>query len=209
MNGRPSPTLGGRSWVLILTVWCGLQCGPVPVDAQMIDRMLAIVNGRVITLGDVRQHRLLAGIFGDPVPDEDREVVDEIIEDMLVDEQIRQFAAIGVSEAEVDAYLSALGDHPGVSAEVIRPAARARLVRQRFFEARFQRFSEATPAEITTYYETVFRPAAVAAGLDPVPPLDGRIRGDIERNIIIEKADSAFSEWIALRIRRSAIEVVD
>ena len=196
------------SWVIGLAFCVTMEVGDL--RSQTIDRMLAIVEGRVITLNDVREYRALARVFGDSAPEDDAEVIDDIIEDMLVDDQIRLFAATTVSEAEVDAYLATLGDDYGsLSEETVREAARARLVRQRFFEARFLRFSVATPAEIESYYETVFLPAAEAQGLDPLPSLDRSLRADIERNVTIEKADRAFLEWLQLRIRRSSIEVVE
>ena len=43
-------------------IWTTTGCR---VDAQVVDRMLAIVDGQVVTAGDLAQYRAVAAYFGE------------------------------------------------------------------------------------------------------------------------------------------------
>ena len=176
--------------------------------ADLIDRMMAVVDGRVITLGDVRRHAELVRLFGDPVEVDESALLREVIEDMLIRNRIDQFPDLQIREALVDQYISQLQDTGTLTPEVIRDAVRKRLERINYFDLRFRRFTSATDEEIATYYETVFRPEALVRGLDPMPVLED-VSNLIVENVITEKADREISAWTDSLIARSEIEVVE
>ncbi len=175
---------------------------------ELIDRMMAVVDGRVVTQGDLRRHVGVARLFGDPVVDDESRLLQEVIENLLIQDQIDQFPGVQIEEDRVDAIISQLPDTGSLTAETVRDAARQRLERITYFELRFRRFTEATDEEIATYYQTVFLPEALARGLEPLPALDDV--GDlIGENVITEKADREISAWTDSLIARSEIEVVE
>ncbi len=176
--------------------------------ADLIDRMMAIVDGRVVTLGDVRRHGEVARLFGDVVEDNESALLQAVIEDLLIQDQIDQFPGLRIDEERVDEIISQYPDTGNLTREVIRDSARKRLERITYFDLRFRRFTAATEEEITNYYETVFRPEARARGLEPVPALD-EVGDLISENVITEKADREISAWTDSLIARSEIEVVE
>ena len=175
---------------------------------DVIDRMMAVVDGRVVTLGDVRRHQDVARMFGDVVAEGESDLLREVIEDLLIQNQIDQFPGLRVDEQLVDEYVSRLPDASTLTPELIREAAQKRLERINYFDLRFRRFTEATEEEIAAYYETVFRPEALARGLEPMPAL-GEVRELIGENVITEKADREISVWTDSLMSRSEIEVVE
>ena len=186
---------------------CILFSGNV-LRADLIDRMLAVVDGRVVTLSDVRRHWEVARLFGDPVGSDESEQLKKVIEDLLIQGQIDQFPGLKVAEERVDEYIAQLPDTEAFTDEVIRDAVRKRLERIRYFDLRFRRFTQATDEEVANYYETVFLPEARARGLEPLPALD-EVGDLIGENVIIEKADREVSAWTDSLIARSEIEVVE
>ena len=176
--------------------------------ADLIDRMMAVVDGRVVTLGDIRRHGEVARLFGDPVEDNESALLQAVIEDLLIQDQIDQFPGLRTDEERVDEIISHYPDTGNLTREVIRDSVRKRLERIAYFDLRFRRFTAATEEEIMNYYETVFRPEARARGLEPVPALD-EVGDLISENVITEKADREISAWTDSLIARSEIEVVE
>ncbi len=190
--------------VLFTTLFVGVRS----TRAEVVDRMMAVVNNRVVTLGDVHRHRDLARLFGDTVPRDEAALLDEVIEDLLIRDQIGQFPSIRISEEAVDEFVRQLGPAGGLRAEVVRDAARTRLERAEYFDLRFRRFTEPREEEIIDYYETVFLPEAEARGLDPLPGLE-EVKELIGENVRTEKADREISAWVESLFRRSDVEVVE
>ncbi len=176
--------------------------------ADVIDRMMAVVDGRVVTLGDVRRHQDVARMFGDVVAEDEVDLLREVIEDLLIQDQIDQFPGLGVDQQLIDEYVSSLPEATTLTPELIREAAQKRLERINYFDLRFRRFTEATEEEITAYYETVFRPEAMSRGLEAMPALE-EVRELIGENVITEKADREISVWTDSLMSRSEIEVVE
>ena len=46
--------------------------------ADLIDRMMAVVDGRVVTLGDIRRHQELARMFGDAVAEDESGLLERV-----------------------------------------------------------------------------------------------------------------------------------
>jgi hypothetical protein len=189
--------------VIFLTVV--MLYGGVELRADVIDRMMAVVDDRVVTLSDLGRYRDIARLFGDPVPESDSAILELVIENMLIQGQLEQLG-VRVSEQEVAAAIEQVGDHGDLPPDVIRAATRERLRRARYFNRRFA--PGASDAEIADYYQSVFVPAAAAEGLDPIPPLED-VREAIRTNVITEKMDEEISVWVESLRRRSEVEVVE
>lgn len=195
-----------------ITVLAFLFAGNLLAQAQTIDRMLAIVDGNVITHGDLQRYRRLAGMFGfaDEVPADDRAALESLIDDRLIDAQVQQFPVIRVADAEVRALVSEIapaGD-PLLTLELISTAARDRLERAQYFDIRFGQFVSASDEEVQEYYETVFLPQARERGLAPIPPLEA-VAGKIRQNVLVEQTNRDIMTWLESLRRRSEIEIVE
>lgn len=186
----------------LLAVW-SLSCWTL--HAEIIDRMMAVVNGRMITLGDVRVERDLQGVFGGN-PASEEVILQNMVEQYLIEEQIAQFPGIEVSVGEIDSAF-ALFKNPGtVPEQSIRAALRKRIERSRYFDLRFRQFITVTDDEVRRYYDTVFLPAARDRGVATVPALPG-ISADIRANVVDEKMNQEVASWLDAIRERSEIEI--
>ena len=176
--------------------------------ADVIDKLMAVVEGQVVTLSDLEQHRALGRLLGDPVPEDDRSALREVIENLLIRNEVGNFPGIQIAPDELDAYLSQLRVAEELPLETVRMAAHDRLRLIRFVDLRFRQFIQATDEEIGRYYEDVFIPEARTQGLEPVPLLED-VRDLIRTNVIEEKVSKEITAWTEALYRRSEIEVVE
>jgi hypothetical protein len=175
-------------------------------DRRIIDRMVAIVDGEVVTQGDIEEYRVLARFFGAEPSDDDDVVLRQIIENRLLAREIARFPGNAIRQADVDAYLRQFGDPGELPAEVIRNGARRRMELDRYY-ATLRRLMRATDAEIQGLYQTEFVPAARASG-EVVPPL-GEVRAQLEEIIVADKLSQEISLRVETLYRSYQVEVVE
>jgi peptidyl-prolyl cis-trans isomerase SurA len=176
--------------------------------AEIIDRIAAIVNNRVITLSDIRRERQIRAFLEAREAKDDKTILKELIDAQLIDEQIAQFPGIAVREEDVAAELRR---HPATTAipdDLLREAVRRRLRTNEFFEVRFRQSIRPSDEEVRQYYEKTFLPEAARRGLNPVPTLEEMSAG-IFRNVQEEKVVHEVETWLEAIRRRSDVEVFD
>ena len=141
--------------VLVATVATLVLAG-VEVSAagtQVTDRMLAIVDGRVITSGDLDRYRALAAFFDEEdVPEDDAALLDWVIESVLVRAQVARVPGIRATERDIDEFIARFRmpdniDFPLVPDD-LRQGTRERIENRRYFLIRFAQ--EASDTEIRT-----------------------------------------------------------
>ncbi len=192
---------------LILVCFLALAWAPA-MYGDVIDRLMAVVDGDVITLGDVKKERAVRRFFGDEAPSDDQAMLDEVIEDFLIRNQVDQIPGIQITSEEVEAYSLQLGDPGDLSAEVVAVAVRQRMKLARYVDLRFRQFIRVSDPEIEEYYRDVFLPKTQSSGLASVPTLDS-VREAVRTNVIEEKVIREIRLWVNSLIRRSDIEVVE
>ena len=191
--------------IQILMVLLLIQ-SPVKASGEIIDRIVAVVDGHIITLSDIRAERAMRQVLGEPVPKDDRELLDELIDQHLIHPQLELFREVDPTPAEIDARLAEIKDRNGLSEADIRASLREHIHTERYFDQRFRQFVSATPEEINKYYQDVFVPAAQLRELSPVPPLK-EVEEAIRRNIIEEKAAKQIEAWLQQTRKTSKIEI--
>lgn len=175
------------------------------VRAEIIDRLMAVVDGRIITLSDVRRERDLQAALG-AAPASEGILLQNLIEQYLIEDQIAQFPGIEVSDSEIDAEFAMLKEPDGVSEQAMRTALRRRIARSHYFDLRFRQFIAATAEEIQRYYDTVFLPAARDRGIATIPPLSD-IAASIRANVVDEKLNREVARQLEAIRERSEIEI--
>ena len=177
---------------------------------QVIDRMLAIVDGQVITSGDLHRYRALAAFFEeDDVPElDDAALLDWVIESALVRAQVARVPGIRATERDIDEFIARFRmpdnlDFP-LAPDDLRQGARERIEKLRYFLIRFAQ--EASDTEIRDYYETVYAPAAEEQG--EVAPLD-QVADFIEVIVELEKTQAEAARWAETLFLRSQVEIVE
>ena len=153
---------GWRRIVLVLLVAAALagDVGPAAAQGEVIDRVLAVAGGEVITLSDVRAARDLGRVepaaAGDPV----RAVLSQLIDRALVLAEVNRFAPPEPSPVAIDTALEAVvarfPTQPDFEATVTRLGIDRAFVREllredlRIRAYLDQRFTAETPAEQRT-----------------------------------------------------------
>jgi hypothetical protein len=173
-------------------------------QAEVIDKIVAVVDGRIITLSDVRKEHQVQEVLGDPSETDD-DLIQSMIDRSLMEGEMEQFPSLEVSDDEVDERMKAISDLKGVAPEEIRNAIIRKIQRRRYLELRYRQFVVVTNDEIEKEYETTFVPEAKKRGV-AVPDLKA-VEDDL-RMILFEKKMSQEVETSLMALReRSNYEV--
>lgn len=194
---------------LTIAVLASLWFGVIG-SAEVIDRIVAVVDGHIITLSDVRKERELRGQLGDKADRDDRTVARQLVDNYLIEQQLVDYPNIDVTDAEVEADLNKVDSGPGVTSASVRDAIRRRIRMQKYFDLRFRQMISPTTEEIRKYYDDVFMPEAVSRGLQPIPSLtDPGMANAIRQNVIQESLDRQVDTWLGALRGRSKIEIFE
>lgn len=181
---------------------------PVPVAVgQVIDQMLAVVDGEVVTQSDLEDYRALAGGFGEELPDDDGVVLNQIIEDMLISRQILQFPGNEISQPELDAYMADFQGSGDLASERLRALARRRLELERYY-ASLARLIRGTDEEVQELYENEFVPRLREEGAEVIPPLQA-VSPQLQEIIVADKLIEEISLRLELLHRRYRVDIVE
>jgi len=175
-------------------------------DAQIIDRMKAVVNNHIITLSDVNREKVVREVLGYKGPNDDKSILQDLIDAQIIEDEITQSANVDVTEEAVDREFSKISDYRGLPASVIRDALRRRLRADQFFDIRFRQVVRVTDDEIQQYYQDRFVPEAQKSGMNPIPPL-AQVTESVQKNIIEEKTVQEVDKWLATNRQRSDVEI--
>src|SRR6185295_3010387 len=142
-----------------------ILCLVSPLGAEVIDRIIAVVEGHIITWSDLRQEREIRARLGEKPIDDDKELTNELVDHYLIERQIVDFPGVEVSDEEIDADLKTSNANAGAPSKAVRDAVRKRIRIEKFFGQKFRQFIRPTDADVKKYYDEVFVPAAKARGL--------------------------------------------
>ena len=145
-------------------------------------------------------------VLGEPTPQNERELLEELIDQHLIHTQLEQYPRAEPTDAALDEQVLQIKDRKGLPPETIRGAIREHLRVQRFFVERFGQFINATDAEVQKYYDEVFIPAARARGMTSIPPLV-EIAQEVRKNILQEKLAAEVKKWLEQTRRTTKIEL--
>jgi hypothetical protein len=176
--------------------------------AEVLDRMMAVVEGHIVTLSDLRQERQIRSQLGEKTVDDDTVLTKQLVDSYLVERQIGDYPNIDVTEAEVDAVLRDSTAPTTLASETLRDAVRRRIRVQKFFDIKFRQLIRPTDDEIRKYYDDVFVPRAKEQKLQSIPPItDPQMVTAIRENVVQEKMDHELDVWLEAIRRRSSVEV--
>jgi glutamyl/glutaminyl-tRNA synthetase len=185
---------------------------------ETVDRILALVNGQVITLTDVR----VAKTFGlyerwksSTTHDTIEEVLQNLIDQKLVIQVTRDSAS--VDRDEMDAFLNQVSeemendkfqeelDKFGMERNDLEPYAYEQILFSRILSSRFDRVVLVTLEDIQAYYKTKYVPDQQDKGFEPKSMLD--ILDDIEAALRKEKSEEQVGEWIQNLREKADIQI--
>src|SRR5438874_7278422 len=100
---------------------------PTGRRAEVLDRMVAVVDGHIITASDVRQEREILMRLDDKPIDDDKALIQHMIDNYLIEAQIADFPGVVVTDTDVDAELKNSVPREGVPSNAVREAVRLRI----------------------------------------------------------------------------------
>jgi hypothetical protein len=208
---------------------CFFVWNPMPGHTEVLDRIVAVVDGRIITLSDLRQERETRAILGEKSIDDDPALTKQLVDTYLIERQTAEYPGIEVTDSEISGELRKAGLFIANSPSDLSPgrvlaneqglilafpyarvhAALSRRIRiQKFFDIRFRQLIRPTDDEIRAYYEQVFVPEAKTRGLKSIPPLtDPEMLNAVRENVRQESLDHEVDVWLEAIRRRSNVEV--
>lgn len=158
-----------------LLLW-GLVLPQTALAAEVVDRIVAVVNGRMITLAEVNRNLSLVlkseeSAGGPRLTDQElqdlrRKILDKMIDDMLLEQEAERFK-IEVSTTEIQNYvsefktqnrlteeqLSTFLNQQGLTLDGWKSKIKENMLRSRLLAVMVQRKVVITDEEITAYYE--------------------------------------------------------
>src|SRR5882672_11203836 len=188
---------------LLLLFWFGRN-----VQAEVIDKILAVADGHIITASDMRQERDILMRLNEKPVDDDKALVQQLIDNYLIETQVSDFPGVDVTDADIDADLQKSIAREGPPSQALREAVRRRIRMRRYFDVRFGQFIHASDEDVAKYYNDVFVPEAKKRGLNPVPPLE-EVSDMIRNNVIQESMNHEITIWLEAMRRRSNIELFE
>ena len=242
MNLQPTPRPGNpcfKAWhcalVLCLAVVVMARrqaCAQQPGPPLVLDRVVAVVNGRAILASDLTDEIRLSVL--EPNGRERRsetpqQALQRLIARTLIRQQIRdedepsltptagevsarvtdlrkQLPACVQANCETDVGWNAFLVAHGLTQKRVEAYLRNRLEVLRFIEQRFRQGIQISPEEIEAYYRNTLLPQYPPG--QPVPPLD-QVSARIEEILLQQHVTGLFSGWLDNLRTQGDIEVLD
>jgi peptidyl-prolyl cis-trans isomerase SurA len=203
-----------RSSLTPLLVVAALTLPARPAAAELVDRIVAIVDREVVLLSEAEQARAIARVRSG---EEARlaEVVERLIEARLVEREVERFTSDPVPSVVVDEALEEVRSRFGSEADFqeelhrggLTPAElRSELARQievtRYLERRFRALSFVSEEEVETYYRDELPERLGAADAPPLAEVAPLIRQLLEEREFNRRVE----EWLGGLLSRSKIK---
>ena len=233
----PEARLPATAIILALAVLAGSGIVATPARAQqarLVDRLVAVVDGEVITLQqlhravaltstDLVDGRTLACVIPESDETTDREieaaVLNCMIDELLVFQHVRRFPQFGVLQADILAEYARMASRfessqdfevalrdQGLTPEEVRYDLERRALVGNYISARYRSIVDVREDDLRRYYEEVLRPEMEHQGAEM--PAFETVDDEWIRPILIEsEVNRRIDDWVAGLRRRADIVV--
>jgi len=188
---------------MLLLLYC--LSFPVAIHTEVIDRIMAVVDGHIITASDVHQQREILMRLGDKPIEDEAALLRQMIDDYLIETNMTDIT-VDVTDTEVDTELRNFGPGSDLPPARVREAVRLRIRMRKYFDKRWGESIHPTDEDIRRYYETVFVPAAKERAVTSIPPLES-IADSVRKNVFQEALNHEINIWLEAIRRKSKIEI--
>src|SRR5262249_28128232 len=79
--------------------------------AEVIDRIVAVADGQIITLSDLRQEREIRALLAETRIDDDNILAKQLVDSQIIQRQIADYPSIEVTEEDINAEVKKLNLH--------------------------------------------------------------------------------------------------
>lgn len=199
-----SAVVRGASRVVRFCFVIGILCGVLHAQEAVVDRMLAVVNGDVVTQSDVRAaRRLLLMPFVASMTDD--AVVTQLIERRLMLVEVARYAPAEPTADQLEAHrrawtatlpagtnLSAVQKSVGLRDPALAAWLRDDLRIAVYLDLRFTAAAQPTRDQALTYFKAHEADFAVAGTV----PAFATVEADVRRRVAAERRTFRIREWI-------------
>ncbi|HEX4286784.1 MAG TPA: peptidylprolyl isomerase [Terracidiphilus sp.] len=208
------------------------QTSPASSAPVVLDRVVAVVNGRAVLASDLREELALSILEpneGDSGTETPPEALQHLISRTLIRQQIREEDARTVEPtpeevqqriAEIRKQLPVCARencatdigwqvflvHHGLTERRVQAYLRSRMEILRFIEIRFRQGIQISQQDVETYYRTTLVPQYQAG--QPVPQLSA-VAPRIEEILLQQQVNSMFGGWLDSLRNQGEVEVLD
>lgn len=209
------------SALLILAFFCFEFVMPCIAQQKAVDQILVVVNDEPITRSDLLWSIALDPEAPNPAADVGsdllRQKLDVMVDEKLISQEAARIPASEVTDDEIQKKRNALiarfkseaafrerVGSVGLTSERINELMRQRILIERFVDFRFQTFVFVTEPETKKYYDERLVPKIRSQG-QVAPPLDDKLRDDINKVLKLEKVNSEIDRWLNSARQRADI----
>jgi hypothetical protein len=199
------------------TLALGVALAAAPLRAEVIDRILAVVNGSIVTLSDVRGAMRLGLVEAPPTGPALQGVRERLIERRLTLMEVERYAPPEPPAEKIDARVAATRARFAAAAEFEGAMAESGLMLDElrrhhrddlridaYLQQRFGAALQPTDEDLTTHYRA--HEAAFTRGGE-LRPFD-EVRDEVRAALIAERREALIRDWIAGLRRRADIIVL-
>jgi peptidyl-prolyl cis-trans isomerase SurA len=181
-------------------------------SAILLEKIVAVVNGELLTLQDFEDHLALLRVFRpEAAAVERQQAFQRFIDQTLIRQEAMRTRLVEVADADVDASIRAVeaqGSGRERLAEAmqerqlgwrqVRAWVRQQLIVQAFIERRIRLFARVSDSQIVAYYQQ--HRQAIAA------PLTDAVRDQIRRLLVEQHVNARLAELVEDLRRRASLE---
>jgi hypothetical protein len=200
---------------LFVVLGLGLSLPPRVGAAEVVDRIVAVVDRYAITLTEAEQTVEIARFRGnDSLSISD--AVETLIETHLIEREVKRYPGIQVSSEDINLAVESLRDsYPsvedfrramelqGLSDEGLEQLLKKQLTVSLYLERRFRSMVYVTEEEIQGFYEEELAPRLKTAGKEPPDPES--VEDGIRSVLVERKFNERVDQWIESLKSRSRI----
>lgn len=200
--------------LIVLSAALGMAAA---VRAEVIDRVLAVVDTQIITLSDARAALRFALVPQDVAVDPIAAVMERLIDRRLMLAEVDRYAPPEPIPAAVDAAMAAIErrykdalemeialNQSAMSREDLRRYVRDTLRLEAYFQQRFSTVVQPSEDDILRYYREHAAEFTVAGKLQP---LDA-VRDAVRTAVIREQREVFVRQWVQGLRRRGSVQVL-
>ena len=181
---------------------CAMLLSGAFAEGVLVDKILAVANGEVLTLQDFEDHLALRKIFQPGAAEVDRDrAFQRFVDQTLIRQEALRTRIVEVDEAEVSQQLQALEQYParreefahvmqerGLSLRQVRTWLRQQLIVQAFIDRRIRLFVRVADGQINQYYQQ--HQQAIGE------PLSDAVREQIRRLLIEQQVNMRLTDVV-------------
>ena len=209
--------------LVLASILTGLSTQSQERSAVVVDKMVATINGELVTYSDVLWQLALqpTSVLDNPSGPELARVLRLIIDQRLIMQEAEKLPSIGSNDQEVEAELNQLiKQFPsqtefeqrvrrvGLNAEQLREIVRRRLRVEKYLDFRFRNFVVVTQKEVADYYRDVWIRRFQQRSPGRIVPALEEVRVEIQRTLSESKVESDIGSFLEAARDRAEIVIL-